>query len=79
MAFLAKQHGFRIVDITYDSDPSQIYRSYLYSKDIPFWEQTMKMVIEDIGEAEVNEIAAISKEANEKGVGDHAVFCLVKV
>lgn len=78
MDYLTSQHGLRIVDVTYDSDPSQIFRSYLYSKDVPFWDQTMQMVMEDLGEAEVNEIAAVSKEANEKCVGDHAVFCLVK-
>lgn len=78
MALLAKQHGLHIVDVTFDADPSQIYRSFLYAKDVPFWEQTMKMVIDDLGEAEVNEIVALTREANEKGYGDHAVFCMVR-
>ena len=78
MELLAREHGFKIVDITYDADPSQIFRSYLYSKDIPFWEQKMSMIREDMEEAEINEIAALSKEANEREYGDHAVFCMVK-
>lgn len=78
MELLARKHGFRIVDVSYDADPSQIFRSYLYSKDVPFWEQKMRMILEDLGEAEVAEIEKLSKEANEKEYGDHAVFCLMK-
>ena len=78
MELLAKEHGLRIVDVTYDADPSQIFRSYLYSKDIPFWEQKMSMILEDLGEKEVDDIEALSREANEKEYGDHAVFCLMK-
>lgn len=78
MELLAKEHGLRIVDVTYDADPSQIFRSYLYSQNIPFWEQKMSMVLDDLGEAEVEEIEKLSKEANEKEYGDHAVFCLMK-
>ena len=76
MTILAKEHGLNIIEVKYDADPSQIFRSYLYSQDIPFWEQRMSMVMEAMGEAEVEEIEKISKEANEKEYGDHAVFCL---
>lgn len=38
----------------------------------------MRMVLDDFGEAEVEEIEKLSKEANEKEYGDHAVFCLMK-
>ena len=79
MELLAKLHGFRIVDVSYDADPSQIYRSFLYTQDIPFWDQKMTMVIDKLGREEVDEIASLTKEANEKGFGDHAVFCLMPV
>ena len=76
MEILAAEHGLKILKVDYDADPSQIFRSYLYSKGVPFWEQKMSMVMEDLGEDEVNEIEQLSKEANEKGYGDHAVFYL---
>jgi len=77
MELLVKEHNLRIVEIEYNADVSQIFRSYLYSKDIPFWDQKMSMVIEDLGVSEANAVAQLSKEANEKGYGDHAVFCIM--
>lgn len=69
----------QILRVHYDSDPSQIFRSYLYSKNVPFWEQKMSMVIDELGEAEVNEIYELTKEANEKQYGDHAVFAMTRI
>ena len=76
MAYLAQAHGLRIVEIEYDSNPSQIIRSYLNSMNIPFWEQKMKTAVELLGQDEIDEIKKMSAEANEKGLGDHAVFYL---
>lgn len=78
MAILAKEHGLEIVDVSCDSDPSEIFKSYLYTQDIPFWEHKMAMIYEAFSVEEINEIAHLTKEANEKGYGDHAVFCLVR-
>lgn len=77
MEILAGAHGLKIVEVEYNADVSQIFRSYLYSKDIPFWEQRMSMIVDDLGESEVDSIEQLSGEANEKEYGDHAIFCLM--
>lgn len=76
MIYLASAHGLNILEIEYDSNPSQIFRSYMYSKDIPFYEQKMADVIDMLGREEVDNIKKLSKEANENGYGDHAIFYL---
>lgn len=78
MDVLAASHGMKIVKVEYDANASQIYRSYLYSKDIPFWEQRMSMIQEDMPDSELDEIEALTKEANDNGYGDHAIFYLMK-
>jgi len=77
MEYLVKEHGFHIVDITYDSHSSQIFRSYLYEKDVPFWEQKMEMIRQEMSSEEINEICQMTEEVNEKSYGDHAVFSLM--
>lgn len=77
MEILAKAHGLKIIDVLYDSDPSQIFRSYLYAEDIPFWDQKMSMFIDRLGRHEADEIVNLTSEANEKGYGDHAVFSVM--
>lgn len=78
MEILTAMHNLRIVEVTYDSDSSQIFRSFLYSKDIPFWEQSMSMIRETMDNNEIDEISRLTQEANEKQYGDHAVFYIVK-
>lgn len=75
---LASMHRMKIVKVEYDSNSSQIYRSYLYAKDIPFWEQKMSMIQEDMSNDELNDIETLTKEANSKEYGDHAIFYLIK-
>lgn len=76
MKLLVEEHGLVISDIKYDSDPLQIFRSFLYAQDVPFWEQNIKMVIDILGEDEVEEIKKACKEANDNGYGDHAAFSI---
>lgn len=77
LEYLAQMHGLKIVKRTYDSNNSQIIRSFLYTKDIPFWEQTTEIVKQYFDDASINEINQNVAIANEKGYGDHAVFCLM--
>ena len=77
MELLALKHDLQIAKVEYDSNASQIFRSYLYSKGIPFHDQKMRMLIEEWGEQEVEEIEQVTKEANERKYGDHAVFYLM--
>lgn len=79
MNYLASAHGMKVIKVEYDSNASQIYRSYLYAKNIPFWEQKMSMLQEEFPEEEFNEIESLTKEANDKGYGDHAIFYLIKM
>lgn len=78
MECLAVAHNMRIIDVSYDSEPSQMFRSFLYTKDIPFWEQKMAMIHELMGEDEIQEMKDMTKQANENENGDHAVFSLVR-
>ena len=69
-------HGLQIVGVEYDSDYGQIIRSFLYSKGVPFWEQTMDIVERYFDKQTIRELSDTSKMANEKGYGDHAQFYL---
>ncbi len=77
MNYLARQHGLKIAKKEYDSNSSQILRSFLYSKDIPFWEQDWDTILKYFSVDEVREIEHLSEEVNQKEYGDHAVFYLV--
>lgn len=71
---LAKVYGFIIVKIEYDSGVSQIVRSYLYSQDIPFWEQTDEVVHQHFTNEDLLDIEESCRMANQNQYGDHAVF-----
>lgn len=77
MNYLAEKHDLYIQKIEYDSNPSQIFRSYMYSQDIPFYEQHMSDVVEMLGQEEVDNIKKLSEEANSNNYGDHAIFFLL--
>ena len=78
MHYLADKHGFYIREATWDSNNSQIVRSFLYSKGIPFVEQTQEIFEEFFTEEEMNELQRNSEFANDNKVGDHALFVLAK-
>ena len=76
---LANQHGFKIVQMIYDSNNSAILRSYLYTKGITFWKQDPKDIFKYFTKTEILDINKKMAEANKKGQGDHAtVFFMHK-
>lgn len=76
MEYLAKQHDMVVLKREYDSNATQIIRSFFYSKDIPFHAQTKELVNEYFSEADKQSIIESSQEANRAEYGDHAVFYL---
>lgn len=77
MEYLTKAHGLKIVQREYDSNNSQVIRSFLYEKGVSFWNQTPEIMGQYFTPDEIIEIEKCSQEANEKEYGDHAVFYIV--
>lgn len=77
MEILTKMHGLRIVKKEYDSNRNQIIRSFLYEKDVPFYDQTPEVVEQYFNLATLKELDKNSDIANENEIGDHAVFYLM--
>ncbi len=78
MVSLAEQHRLRIVKKQWDSNNSQIIRSFLYTKDVLFWEQTPEIISKYFDQNAINQIDLMAQSVNEQEYGDHAVFFLVK-
>ena len=78
MQYLAEKHGLRIERVEFNSNSSQIVRSFLYTKGIPFVEQNEDAICKYFSVASLKEIEQCSQEANEKRYGDHAIFFLMK-
>ncbi len=76
LASLARQHGLQVVKREYDSDWGQIVRSFLYQRDIPFFEQTAEMVRTYFSESDIRAMKQLSDKANAGEIGDHARFYL---
>ncbi len=76
MELLASSHGLRILRTDFDSDWGQIVRSFLYAKDIPFFEQTKELVDFYFSEADIRGMEQMCNRANAGRIGDHATFYL---
>lgn len=74
LEYLAENHGLKIVKKEYDSREGQIICSYLYSKDIPYIEQTSEVILRHFSDAEIDRLKQIKDVANSNEYGDHAVF-----
>jgi SAM-dependent methyltransferase len=77
LSYLADQHGLMILKREYDSNSKQIVRSFLYSNDVPFWEQSESIVNQFFTPEIIADLEASCKEANQNEYGDHAVFYFV--
>lgn len=77
LAYLAKEHGLLIAKKEYDSNVSQIVRSFLYTEDIPFWEQTEAVYSQYFSAEALQDIAESCNIANQNEHGDHAIFYFV--
>lgn len=78
MEFLAQQHGFSVQKVEYNSNNAQFVRSFLYSKGIPYNEQTSERIGQFFSESDIREMDQSAITANENGYGDHAAFYLMK-
>lgn len=74
--YLADKHGFKITDIKFNSSNAQIIRSFLWSKGIPFCEQTPEVIYSYFSSDEIDQINGTVCEVNKNGYGDHAIFYL---
>jgi len=82
MAILAKQSGFSITDIVYDSSAFQFWGSELYKRDIAFVDQETKEYRQPADFFSEKVLAEYEDEAqrlNEGKQGDQAVFYLKKI
>ena len=81
MKILAKQAGFEIRKIVYDTGPYQICASEQYVRDIPMMDNKSYMVNPQNSVFNKKDIAGfkkISEKINKKGNGDQAAFYLYK-
>lgn len=81
MQLLCEQAGLQIQKIVFDSDPSNIWASEQYKKDIPLTDARSYMINKNASiftKEEIKKFKAITKNANEEKQGDHAAFYLYK-
>lgn len=77
MHYLAEAHGLKIVVAEYNSNNSQIIRSYLYEKGIPYREQSQEIMVKYFEQEDMLKFNEYAEQANAKEYGDHAVFALM--
>lgn len=77
LAYLAKECDLMIAKREYDSNLAQIVRSFLYSRDIPFFEQNEEVIKQYFSSEDIREIEKSCEIANQKEYGDHATFYFV--
>ena len=78
LQYLASQCGLEIAKYTYDSNNSQIIRSFFYSKGVSYNEMTNELILEYFDAAEIEKIDEMVEEANMKNMGDHMQVLLIK-
>ena len=76
--YLADKYGLQIVKVEYDSNETQIIRSFFYQHGIAYNEQNIELVKEYFSDDEIRKIGEMSKEANENHKGDHMQIWLKK-
>ena len=79
---LAKEHGFKIKNISYDSRSIQFWASIQYQKDIALMDKKSYFINprESIfSDKEINEFEKETKRLNEEGEADQAVIYLEKI
>lgn len=77
MKYLAQKHGLKVVKIDFNSNVSQIVRSFLYSKGIPYREQTSELISRYFNAQTLEELKENTEIANQNQFGDHAVFYIM--
>lgn len=75
---LAEKYGFDIIKEEWNSDNNQIFRSFLYSKGISFYEQQPEVIKFYFSGDELSQMSKASAHANKNQYGDHALFILAR-
>jgi len=68
---MGEKSRMKIVKAEYNSNNSQIIRSFFYQHGVPFWELNSELVSAYFSNEEIVKIAQSSEEANRNGYGDH--------
>lgn len=74
MKYLTERCGLTIRKIRFDSNYGQITKSFLYTKGISLWKQTLEDVGKYFTPQDIKDLMKLSDDANEKEYGDHATF-----
>lgn len=72
LEYLEKQSGLKIIKIEYDSDYSQIFRSFFYSMGVSFYEITQEMFSQYFDEEAKQNMMKTTWQCNRAEYGDHA-------
>lgn len=78
MKYLADQCGLEIKKVEYDSNITQIIRSFFYQHGIAYNDQNPELVKEYFSDDEIKKIIAVTQDANENHRGDHMKVWLQK-
>ena len=77
--YLAKECGLRINSLEYNSNNSQIIRSFFYQHGVSFDEQNEELIRRYFSSSDLKRIDEMSEEANKNQVGDHMKVWLKKL
>lgn len=72
LEYLERKSGLKIINMEYNSDPSQIFKSFFYSMGVPFYEMTTEMVSKYFDEEAKQSMIEAAQKCNLAGYGDHA-------
>lgn len=72
LEYLERNSGLKIVKVEYDSDYSQIFRSFFYSMGVPFYELTPEMFLQYFDEEAKQDMMKATRQCNLGEYGDHA-------
>lgn len=76
--YLAEKSGLKVEKFVYDSNSTQMYRSFLYQHGIPFNDMTTELVLRFFSPEQIKEFDEKSEECNRNGFGDHMKVYLTK-
>ncbi len=78
MQYLCQKAGLRIQNIVFNSGTRQFTSSFLYKKGIPYIEQADDVIKSKFSIQDLKKFEILTKELNQKGYGDHALFSITK-
>ena len=76
--YLAGKSGLKVQKYVYDSNSTQMFRSFFYQHGVPFYDISMELVNRFFGSEQMKEFDEKSEECNKNGFGDHMIVYLTK-